>query len=180
MNDILKTIGADSMLLASAGSGEVRRGSIHKVPSEVAARFEAVLLQQVVRAMRSTVHAPGSEKKVMGQEIYDHLMEEALASHMARAGGMGLQNILTHAPPSPSMTVSDKMAVPAPEGRSREVLSRLGHEATASTTGSAPVDVGMRDDGQTPLSRQLPPDSFSWLNDPRAHQVLRDLLENDP
>jgi len=52
--------------------------------------FEALLLRQMVEAMRKTVGAEESS----GNQLTDHLIDTALADHLASSGGIGLSETL--------------------------------------------------------------------------------------
>lgn len=78
-------------LLVGAGTdpSRVKRGGdLHAVAEE----FEGVMLQEMVKAMRATTTADGSEPK--DDQMTDHLITEALAGHLAKAGGIGLARYL--------------------------------------------------------------------------------------
>ena len=67
----------------------------HQRLGQAAEGFEAVLLQKMVAAMRATV--PKSEDGgpgQSGQQMYDHLIDTALAEHLAGAGGVGIADML--------------------------------------------------------------------------------------
>jgi Rod binding domain-containing protein len=55
-------------------------------PKEVATQFEALLLKNLVEAMRATTGEP----EASGGQLVDHLIDDALAGHLARSGGVGL------------------------------------------------------------------------------------------
>jgi flagellar protein FlgJ len=75
---------------------------------ETAREFEALLLKQLVSAMRATTMT----EEESGGQLVDHLLEDGLASHLARSGGIGLGDYLTRdlAPdaeaPAPSRPLS--------------------------------------------------------------------------
>jgi flagellar protein FlgJ len=58
---------------------------------ETARQFEALLLKQLVAAMRATTM---SEEESGGQ-LVNHLLEDGLANHLAQSGGIGLGDYLT-------------------------------------------------------------------------------------
>jgi Rod binding domain-containing protein len=70
-----------------AQPGSPSPGELEKVSQE----FEALLMRQMVEAMRKTTGAEESE----GNQMVDHLIEDSLANHLARSGGIGLAKSLT-------------------------------------------------------------------------------------
>jgi len=56
--------------------------------------FEALLLQQMLRAMSSTLTSGSMFGAVAGSGIYQELFETELAKSMSRSGGVGLAEIL--------------------------------------------------------------------------------------
>lgn len=66
---------------------------LRAIPSQddVATQFEALLLRDMVKAMRES--AMGGEET--GGQLVDHLIEDALATHLARSGGIGLKRFIT-------------------------------------------------------------------------------------
>lgn len=68
-------------------------GGAHKPGvKEVATEFEALLLQQLVAAMREGTSSEGEDGP--GKQLVDHFIEQGLAGHIAHAGGVGLGRYL--------------------------------------------------------------------------------------
>lgn len=65
-----------------------RRGEVR----DAAVEFEAVMLRQMVEALRKATKMGGEEES--GQQMTDHLIEDALANHLAKAGGIGLADTI--------------------------------------------------------------------------------------
>lgn len=59
-----------------------------------AEEFEAFFLQQMLSVMRRTVPEGGFLEKDHAHQIFEGMLDEALAGEMARAGGIGLANLL--------------------------------------------------------------------------------------
>lgn len=74
---------ADGNLEAGSRRGEVR---------DAAVEFEAVMLRQMVEALRKATRMGGEEES--GHQMTDHLIEDALANHLAKAGGIGLADTI--------------------------------------------------------------------------------------
>lgn len=68
-----------------------RNGDVRQAAQE----FEAVMLRQMVEALRKAAKAGAEEES--GGQLTDHLIEDALATHMAKAGGIGLADTLVRA-----------------------------------------------------------------------------------
>ncbi|HRE88672.1 MAG TPA: hypothetical protein PK095_05975 [Myxococcota bacterium] len=66
-------------LESSSTRGDVRKAAVE---------FEAVMLRQMVEALKKATKVGGEEES--GQQMTDHLIEDALANHLAKAGGIGL------------------------------------------------------------------------------------------
>ncbi len=60
----------------------------------VSEQFEALLLQQLVGVMRSTVGEEGLFGSGAGSEMYAHLFDQGFADSMAAAGGLGMREML--------------------------------------------------------------------------------------
>ncbi|MBI3637225.1 MAG: rod-binding protein [Candidatus Rokubacteria bacterium] len=59
---------------------------------EAAEQFEAIFLRQIVRGLRKTTELNGEPAYTTG--FYGDLMDEQLAQHLAKAGGMGLAPVI--------------------------------------------------------------------------------------
>lgn len=77
------TTRADGNLETGSRRGEVR---------DAAVEFEAVMLRQMVEALRKATKMGGEEES--GHQMTDHLIEDALANHLAKAGGIGLADTI--------------------------------------------------------------------------------------
>jgi Rod binding domain-containing protein len=58
---------------------------------KTAEEFEALLLRNVVESMQKTAKLDGESS---GNQLTDHLIEDALANHLAKSGGIGLARYL--------------------------------------------------------------------------------------
>lgn len=56
--------------------------------------FEAIILNQMLSAMRKTVPESGLFEKSFGQKIYQSMSDEELSKNMAHNKGMGLGEML--------------------------------------------------------------------------------------
>jgi Rod binding domain-containing protein len=114
-------------------------------------QFEAVLLHKVVQAMRATV--PSAEG-VTGQQMYDHLIDQALATHLSEGGGVGVARMLDQA--------------------------LAGREAPAPVRREVPALISSTDAGDLPLAEQLPPQYDPWMHSPDAAAQIYRSFAGDP
>ncbi|MCC6620501.1 MAG: rod-binding protein [Deltaproteobacteria bacterium] len=85
-----RVLGRADAIAGHGDPGRVRRaGDLRSVATE----FEAVMLQELVKAMRATTSLDGKEQK--GDTMVEGLVDDAMAQHLARAGGIGLADYLT-------------------------------------------------------------------------------------
>lgn len=59
---------------------------------EANTNFEAVMLRQLVTALRKMV--PTSESTPASSRMYEHFIEDGLSQHLADSGGIGLGELL--------------------------------------------------------------------------------------
>jgi len=88
--------------LLSAPSG-VRSG---RNPHEIATQFEAMLLKNMVEAMRKTSM---SDDDQTGGQLVDHLIDDALANHLAKSGGIGLASFVDDKTDEPHLVTATDM-----------------------------------------------------------------------
>ena len=56
--------------------------------------FEAVMLKAMLKSMRDTVPGDGLVERSNGQEIFNDLMDQEVATQMARTEGVGIGKML--------------------------------------------------------------------------------------
>lgn len=56
--------------------------------------FEAFFVQQLLSVMRQTVPEGGFLQKDHAHQVFEGMLDEALSGEIARAGGIGLANLL--------------------------------------------------------------------------------------
>ncbi|MCC6850353.1 MAG: peptidoglycan DD-metalloendopeptidase family protein [Deltaproteobacteria bacterium] len=84
-------ISAASMFVPTVPSGdETRRRLAGKRPDEVAKEFEAVLLAQVISAMRKTVPESGMLQASANRKMLDGAFDQEVARSLAAKGGLGI------------------------------------------------------------------------------------------
>lgn len=59
---------------------------------EAAEQFEAIFLRQIVKGLRKTTEVNGQPSYTSG--FYGDVMDEQLAQHLAKSGGMGLAPVI--------------------------------------------------------------------------------------
>lgn len=84
-------ISAASVFVPQTPSGdETRRRLAGKSPMEVAKEFEAVLLAQVISAMRKTVPESGMLEASSNRKMLDGAFDQEVARSLAAKGGLGI------------------------------------------------------------------------------------------
>lgn len=90
-------------LIAADSATNLRTGTARANTPESAARsdaaqqFESLLVQQLWQTMRKTVSGAGFGGGSAGADTYMHFMDEAIATQMTEAGGIGIQQVLDRA-----------------------------------------------------------------------------------
>lgn len=102
INDAMRAPGGPGSDLLSAPSG-VRSG---RNPKEVATQFEALLLRNMVESMRKTTT---QEDEQSGGQLVEHLIDDALAGHLAKSGGIGLASLVDDQVTEPQIVTSTDM-----------------------------------------------------------------------
>jgi flagellar protein FlgJ len=81
--------GAASPTALSAGDTSVKHA---------AAEFEAYLIQVVLKEMRATIPGGGTGGAGLGGDVFQSIVDQALATEMAKTGGIGLARaVVDHA-----------------------------------------------------------------------------------
>src|SRR5918993_4329303 len=57
---------------------------------ELAAQFESTLMLEMIKQMRKSLLDEGGDSEGLGKETYSSTIDQELALHLARAGGIGL------------------------------------------------------------------------------------------
>ncbi len=127
----------------------------------IAKDFEALLIKNVVEAMRKTVPDSGGS----GRQMHDYMVGEALTQALKDGGGLGMEKLFdrTQTPQSPQNMVGGSIPSFGPGVRA------LGDKAPAAEAFTG-----------TPLSEQLPPVSDEWLESSNAEMRLQELLLGSP
>lgn len=152
----------DAQLQALVARGQVALEAAQQRQSQrseaVGQGFESLLLRELVSAMRSTVPESSLFPAHTGQDIYDHMMEQALSDHLAAGGGLGLAGLLNRELGVDAQPTAPSMAPP------------LGPAADAD-----PLDPTHRP--EIPLAERLPPQTDPWLTRSDAAHHLMALVE---
>ncbi|MGM0578350.1 MAG: rod-binding protein [Myxococcota bacterium] len=123
--------------------------------------FESLLLKRLVTAMRKTVPDSGLLASGPGGQMYDHLIEQALADHLARGDALGLDDLFAGA------TGAEPDSEPGTTPTRPSFRARLPEPDTLG---------GESSPARAPLASTLPPQEDRWLDSPGAEIELRRLL----
>jgi|GEM_PF-3219914 len=138
--------------------------------AEAATQFEALLMKQLVVALRDSAKLGGDgDENVMTE----HLIEDALATHLARSGGVGLADIIVRDADGalrPNTTPFVGLGLGPTVSPVHDVDRAANHPDTPSDALAAPSTSSL------PLAERLPPDHDAWLGDEDAAGTLRRLL----
>ena len=196
-------LGADLALTRARLGPEGLRGDRRRdAPlAETAVEFETVLLRQLVSAMRETSSITGESQD---NQLTGYLIEDALATHLARSGGIGLAELV----------VRDAEGPPAPSSRDAGLSSIVGSPIPPATTGDdqphpiaptpspaphyhhdpapappappepprapTPIPEASAPAGRLPLASRLPPQGDAWLGGSEARAYLRRSIGASP
>ena len=127
----------------------------------IAGDFEALLIKNVVEAMRKTVPDSGGS----GRQMHDYMVGEALTQALKDGGGLGMEKLF-----------EQRQAPQSPHNRRGENLTSFGPGPSAIGDKAPAVEAFTG----TPLSEQLPPVSDDWLTSSNAEMRLQELLLGSP
>lgn len=153
---------------------------------KVAQEFEALMLSKMVESMRKTVPKSGLFPKSSGQNLYDHMMDQALAEHLSKSGGLGIAKMLEARWSHGDEATIAPRRVPVGERVGRAERNDEAERRAISPTELDRIlrhssrDLGGADDGARPLSDILPPESDPWLQRPDAETILRAIIAAEP
>jgi len=158
---------------------------------DAAVEFETVLMRQLVSAMRETTTFGGEPSE---DQLTSYLIEDTLATHLARSGGVGLAELVVRdalGPPSPASEgplpappETDVFAPPeALEAHRPAVLDpaapgdadpRTALTPIAAVSAPAPPPTTSAPAPEPRgLASRLPPQSDPWLGRADARAILR-------
>ena len=92
-NSLAETNSKLTAPLAMTQKGQVGQNSKDKELMEVAKKFEAILIHQMLKEMRKTVHKSDLLNS-FSQQQFESMMDEEIASEMAKHKGIGLADSL--------------------------------------------------------------------------------------
>ncbi|HEY3495642.1 MAG TPA: rod-binding protein [Polyangiaceae bacterium] len=88
----------DSQALANVAAGQQAKKAANPKSAETlkaAREFEALLLRHVLESLQKTTQLSGSEKN-RSNAAYQSMAVDALSDGIARAGGLGLADLIAH------------------------------------------------------------------------------------
>jgi hypothetical protein len=154
-----------------------QRASTQKSPvnpklAEVARKFEAILLQKLVSVMRTSVPGKGMTGQSASSHLYDHIIDSALASHMASGGGVGVSDALYRdwtGKHIPSNLVRAHVLAPnlhsdGSSSRSNSLLPSPSPRSPVAPAIDTPNLDTHTDDGVRPLREMVPPTGLEPLS----------------
>jgi len=84
--------------LAALNPSSVTNGEVPKTPEEglrkVTQEFESVFIAELMKQMRKTDFSGGLFGEDRAMKIFGEMRDESFAAEMAKAGGMGIGNML--------------------------------------------------------------------------------------
>ena len=123
-------IAAASVFVPQTPSGdETRRRLAGKSPKEVAKEFEAILLAQVISAMRKTVPESGTLEASANRKMLDGAFDQQVARSLVDKGGLGIAEQIV------GQIERQQAARDAASGRTAAPASAVGAAASAATPG---------------------------------------------
>jgi murein DD-endopeptidase MepM/ murein hydrolase activator NlpD len=129
-------ISAASVYVPTTPSGdETRRRLAGKPPLEVAKEFEAVLLAQVISAMRKTVPESGMLEASANRKMLDGAFDQEVARSLAAKGGLGIAEQIVG-------QIEREQGKDAASGTSRVVGPTAAVSASATTAPSTARALG--------------------------------------
>ncbi len=125
-------ISAASVFVPQTPSGdETRRQLAGKSPKEVAKEFEAILLAQVISAMRKTVPESGTLEASANRKMLDGAFDQQVARSLVDKGGLGIADQIV------GQIARQQAARDAAGGRKASSASALGAVANAAVADGA-------------------------------------------
>lgn len=132
-------------------ASELTLGGVHKPGvKQVAQEFEALLLQQLVAAMREGTSSEGEDGP--GKQLVDHYVEEGLARHIAKAGGLGLGRYLERETGTAEADASRSMGVVGAAGSFGHLMRPGGVDALERLVRFGPVPAAADPLGPVPAA----------------------------
>jgi murein DD-endopeptidase MepM/ murein hydrolase activator NlpD len=118
---------------------------------ELAAQFESMLMLEMIKQMRKSLLDDGAEGEGLGKETYSSTIDQELAVHLAKAGGMGLTPTLVDAWERQQTAVAPGSLVTPGAGRAIAVSApaAVGSPAASIVSASRHVPAAI----ETPTAR---------------------------
>ena len=150
---------------------------------ELAAQFESMLMLEMIKQMRKTLLDEGSEGEGLGNDTYSSTIDSELATHLARAGGLGLTPMLVDAWERRESSVTPGSAMPRREGLPAAGSSAAPMASVTSIGAPTPVSVARPVREEAPkaattassaISLEMPgrvSSSYGWRSDPFRGQA---------
>jgi murein DD-endopeptidase MepM/ murein hydrolase activator NlpD len=140
---------------------------------ELAAQFESMLMLEMIKQMRKSLLDESGEEEGLGKETYSSTIDQELALHLAKAGGMGLTSAMVEAwerqqtamaPGSLAAPAAGQPVVTAPVAMSTAASSAVSAIRQAISRPQLPDDTA-----DSTLSLEMPgrvSSGYGWRADP--------------
>jgi murein DD-endopeptidase MepM/ murein hydrolase activator NlpD len=146
---------------------------------ELAAQFESMLMLEMIKQMRKSLLDDGGEGDGLGKETYSSTIDQELALHLAKAGGIGLAPTLVDAWQRQQGAVAPGSIVTPAAGRAMPVgspalLPTTSAAAVSDSRQVAPVPqapAGSADGGLSLEMAGRVSSAYGWRNDPLKGQT---------
>ena len=140
---------------------------------ELAAQFESMLMLEMIKQMRKSLLDESSDEEGLGKETYSSTIDQELALHLAKAGGMGLTSSMVEAWERQQTAVAPgSLTTPAvvqPVATAPVAASTVVSSAVSAIRQAAPI-AQLHDDGaDSTLSLEMPArvsSGYGWRADP--------------
>lgn len=149
---------------------------------ELAAQFESMLMLEMIKQMRKSLLDEGSDGEGLGKETYSSTIDQELALHLAKAGGMGLTPSMveswerqqTAVAPGSLVTPHAGRALPVTPATPLAVSPTAASVAVSTLRHALPREVEAVGGAPGPLSLELAgrvSSAYGWRTDPLKGQA---------
>ena len=146
---------------------------------ELAAQFESMLMLEMIKQMRKSLLDDGGEGDGLGKETYSSTIDQELALHLAKAGGMGLTPAMVETWERQQTAVAPGSLVTPAAGRAIPVtppaaMSTAGAVAVSAIRQPVPGVTRQATPADSALSLEMAgrvSSAYGWRSDPLKGQT---------